>query len=128
MSRRIMLAAVTLGAFAGLLAGPGRARAQPIAGRWVANMPEGTLYFHFDPAFANGPEGLVGRFHHGETLAGGDLITRARGNYVLQQFGPKARIILRFDDGHVVMVHEHVLGGNLMVIHHNGRAEFYNRL
>ncbi len=129
MSRRIKLAALTLCGIAGLLAAPGRADAQAIAGRWMANVPEGTYYFHFDPAFANTPDGgLVGRFHHGEILGDGTLFTKFRGEYILRPFGPTAMVTLRFDDGHVVTVNEHPLGGNLMRVFHNGRLEFYNRL
>ena len=99
MLRTMKLAAVTLCGFAGLLVGPGRADAQAIVGReWMANVPEGALYFHFDPAFANTPDGgLVGRFHHGEILGGGAVFTRAQGDYIIRQFGPTAVITLRLD-------------------------------
>ena len=81
------------------------------------------------PRSPNTPDGgLVGRFHHGEILGGGAVFTRAQGDYIIRQFGPTAVITLRFDDGHVVTVDEHPIGGNLMRIQHNGRLEFYDRL
>lgn len=130
MLRRMSRAALTLCAFAGLMAAAGRADAQAIQGRWAAAVPEGTYYFHFEPAFATTPDGgLVGRFHHGEIVNGGALFTKFRGDYIVRSFGgPNVFITLRFDDGHVVTVEEHPLGGNLMRIQHNGRLEFYNRV
>ena len=129
MTRTTQLAAIALCTFAGLVAAPGRADAQAMTGRWTAAVPEGQFYFHFDPAFANTPDGaLVGRFHHGEIVAGGAIFTRARGDYFVRQFGPTAVITLRFDDGHVVTIAEQQLGGNFMQVEHNGRLEFYSRI
>lgn len=132
MSRttRTLILALTVAGL-GLAAAPSPARADiptPLVGRWVAQVPGGTLYFQYLPGFAYTPDGgVVGRFDHGVLLQGGAYL-RSQGNYSVRQVGPNLLlIILHFDDGHVVTITDQPLDWTRMVVQHGPLTEVYFR-
>ena len=95
----------------------------PITGRWEAQTPGGSSYYHFKPSYGTTPDGaLVGRFFHGEIRYGGAEFVRAQGQYFVRWVGPKRFLVtLQFDDGRVVTVFDHLITWNQMNIKHGPR-------
>jgi hypothetical protein len=117
--RPLLLAVLLFGAFEGLI---GQAHAaNPIDGRWVAQVPGGRVsYYHFHPATQHTRHFDKGRFDHVFVGPRGREVI-LHGTYTLHHFGQRGRLQLQFDNGLRVQDVEHS-GGNWLQLRHVGRG------